>query len=296
MTLVVTKPKVVVRKIFALSTTVILLVANINNPTARAQTPNSSITSEDVQPPLENVASKSFDQLLDSALNHYDQGAYLKAITNFEAAYALRARPELVYNIARAYEKALKPEQSIKTYERFIRLPGTTAELRTKALNALTALRAERHARTRAQDKPPSESLPPKSTQEPPATNLPTPVSSSAVTTFKPSPRPNRTLEILLMSGGVAIAGAGAVMGLLALDAQSELDRAKSTNQPQSIQLDLAERTDRRAIIADVLYAAGAVSALTGLIVYIARDTGPELSITPVGQNDGAGVMLRGRF
>src|SRR5690606_12016752 len=84
-----------------------------------------------------------FDTLVERAVEHYQARRYEAAIELFERAYALRAEPELVYNIARSYERLARSEDAIREYRRFVELPGTTSELRSLAFASIEALREE---------------------------------------------------------------------------------------------------------------------------------------------------------
>lgn len=91
-----------------------------------------------------------YRELVDQGLDHYNNKRFDQAVGSFERAYLVRSEPELIYNIARAQERALRRDQAIETYERFLSLPGTTAELRTKALSAVEALKQEKRAMERS--------------------------------------------------------------------------------------------------------------------------------------------------
>lgn len=231
-----------------------------------------------------------FDRLVQAALSKYKSGAFLDAVEDFEAAYALRPRPELVYNMARSYEKALRPTEAIEAYERFVELPGTTAALRTKALQALTALRNERAARTAAEEAsrpPPVEALP---------RSGPTGRAQGSVAEAQLQSR-NRTLELALMGTGVVIAGTGAVFGVLALDSESQWKDARASGQPTEAVNDLIDETRTNALVADILVGAGAVAAVSGLIVFLANpDEEPVVSVGPKVTEDGGGLVIGGRF
>ena len=84
-----------------------------------------------------------FQAQLDAGLAHYEERRYAEAAAAFEAAYAIRAEPELAYNIARSYERAVMREEAIAAYDRFLGLPGTTSEMRNRARSARSSLRAE---------------------------------------------------------------------------------------------------------------------------------------------------------
>lgn len=248
------------------------LTALATSPTVSAQTTATARRAE-------------FNRLVQKALKHYKVREYLVAVQVFEAAYDLEPRPELVYNIARSYEKALKPAEAIEAYERFVDLPGTTAALRTKALDSLVALKQERSARARAED----VELPP------PPTNGTEPA-DRVVAPSRGAPR-DRTLELVLIGGGVAVVGAGAVFGVLALASQDDLDEAIATGSSDRNRInELKDETERNALLADIMYGTGALLALSGIILFVATGNASDVAVGPMDTGDGAGFSVSGRF
>lgn len=264
----------------------LLALVLLRAPSVLAQEPEGPETEA---PAAEAAETLRFDDLVKTALEQYSSGAYQAAADTFEAAYALDARPELVYNVARSLEKALRPDEAIAAYERFIKLPGTTAELRTKALDALTALREERNARARAEAAEREPEARPAAGTAPP---------SVGVEGGAPRQLRSRVLEWTLMGSGVAIAGAGAAFGVLALNRESDWKDAQSRGEPASRVDELVSETERNALLADILIGVGAVTTVTGIIVYLARgDTEPAVSLAPTATRDGGGgLVLSGRF
>lgn len=214
-----------------------------------------------------------FATLVDRALVLYERREYGAAIRTFEKAYLIEPKPELVYNIARSYEKALQPDQAIAEYERFVELEGTTAELRAKALESLVALRREQAARLQAR-------------------------AAETAVAGSPEPRGSEPAEVAawgLLGGGTTLVAAGAVFGILTLDAQAELDRARDAGaSPLRIE-GLAQTTDDRALATDVLLGTGIGAAAAGaIILWLLDDRGVEVG--PTAGPDAAGAQVRIRF
>lgn len=236
----------------------------------------------------EDDRKEQFRKVLAEALQHFKAGEYEQAVEDFQAAYALDEQPVLVYNIARSYEKGLKRKEAIEYYERYIDLPGSTAKLRNRALEALVALKREESARAEV------------SAAEESASNE-TP-SLTSVTT-KPPTGKDRTLEWALIGSGAALLGTGVVFGVLALNSNSDFEAARdapdrTADQDQAIQ-DLADEADRNALIADVLYGVGAAAAVTGIVLFLAtgNNTNSNVALGPVnGPRSGTGIALSGRF
>jgi tetratricopeptide (TPR) repeat protein len=233
--------------------------------------------------PAAAQAQDGFRELVDKGLELYTQKKYDDAIKSFEQAYALRAEPELVYNIARAHEKSLRRAEAIAAYEKFVNLPGTTAELRTKALNAMEALRAEQAALDRAK-------VPAKVD-----VSAPTPADREGTSGVAAQVEPERSAPVLpwaLVGVGAAGMGVGAVFGLLALDAKSDFDKARAAEKA-----DKATTVETRALVADIALFGGAAVAVTGVILLLVEGGDATPSETAWVPTLGpGGVGLAGRF
>jgi tetratricopeptide (TPR) repeat protein len=81
------------------------------------------------------IASAHFQ----TGLTYYDAGRYLEAAREFEQAYSLSRRPDLLYNIARSFEQALDPARAIVAYRRYSERATideeTSAEVRARLEN-----------------------------------------------------------------------------------------------------------------------------------------------------------------
>ncbi|MEQ9499369.1 MAG: hypothetical protein RIT81_20965 [Deltaproteobacteria bacterium] len=235
-----------------------------------------------------------FNETVSKAMNAYRNKQYAEAIVEFERAYEIRQQPELVYNIARAHEKSLQSEEAIEAYERFLALPGTTADLRAKALQSLGALKREQAAR-RAAEAPP-----------PPAGGSVVPPPSGATTAGPPvtvrtqKPQKSRALEYALIGTGAAAVLVGAAFGVVALQAngnfEDEKDKGDMANgdRLQSLKDDV----DRNAAIADVAFIGGAVLGAVGVVLLITTggDDEGDLALSGGVTPDGGMLTLGGRF
>ncbi|MCK6551605.1 hypothetical protein L6R52_37580 [Myxococcota bacterium] len=234
----------------------------------------------------QTAEAPTFESYVADALEHYKNRRYPEAIVAFEKAYELRAEPELVYNIARSYEKSLKRAEAIAAYERFLGLPGTTAELRASALSAQDALRKEQETlRRRDQQKATAATA----TPEPKLDAQP---ATTARATVAPE-APSRTLEWVLIGGGLTVAAAGGVFTGLAFRSHADFEAATD----RSAQIELRDETNRNALVADVLVGAGAVSVAVGLALFLfTGDTPADVALAPTVGSDGAGLTFAGRF
>lgn len=229
----------------------------------------------------------SFNALVQEGMSYYRVRQYEQAIEKFEAAYALNAQPELIYNIARAYEKSLKRDEAVAAYDRFLRLEGTTADLRSKALNAQTALRREKAALQSAREVQMSPPRPPPGQGSP---------GSAATVTQPAKDPPSRTLEWVLVGGGAALAATGAVFGVLALQANSDFDDRKAAGADRAELQDQKTKADNHALAADVLIGAGVLSAAAGAILFLAGGDEEDVAVAPVFGPDYAAISLSGQF
>jgi hypothetical protein len=217
-------------------------------------------------------AQEGWKALVDEGVAHYGAKRYDEAVRAFEAAMALRAEPELVYNIARAHEKALRAPEAIAAYERFLELPGTTAALRAKARAALEALRAEAEAEARARaERPPAGPSPPLA--------------------LAAAPAPSRALEWTLVGVGAAAAVTGGVFGALALRDHAAFEDARAAGASRAALLDAASVVERNALLADVLVGAGLAAAAVGGLLLWLDDAAPLVPAPAPG-----GVALGARF
>ena len=238
-------------------------------------------------PPEQEAA---FQALMAEAMGHYQGHRYAQAVELFERAYEMRAEPELVYNIARSYERSQQLEDAISAYERFLALPATTSELRARARANLAAIRQEQAALEAAERQ---EGTPPTTPEQPPG---------GGPTDEPQSLGPLGIAGWVLFGVGAVTAVAGVVFAGLTITAESDFQAAEITEE----RLTLREDVERNALVADVLLISGGTVCLTGIILLIVnavrgRDGAAEddsgLAIFPSAAPLGSyGLGLRGRF
>lgn len=95
--------------------------------------------------------TKALRQHADQGSKAFAAGRYQEAINAFEAAYALRPDPVLVFNIANAFRKAGKLDDAIVAYERFLGM-SPKKELATEARGNLGELRARQELQRARQE------------------------------------------------------------------------------------------------------------------------------------------------
>lgn len=252
-----------------------------------------------------------FDAMVTQAVEHYEALRYEQAISAFQRAYEIRAQPELIYNIGRIYERSLQLQQALDTYQRFLTLPDTTADLRSRAANSLAAIRAEMAARDRAQQAGQST--------EASASGTETGQGTTGQTTDD-QPEASRSEQATSASiAGWALVGvgsgavvAGIVLGALALSEQTATEEAGNLAD-QDLHL---SRGGNFALSADVLFGVGGAMAVAGIALLIVRairsrseasagdnpspsadGRGLEYSLTPFSlAGGGLGLSLGGTF
>ncbi len=119
-----------------------------------------------------------------------------------------------------------------------------------------------------------------------------------------PAAASSNTLAWVLIGSGAALAGGGVGMHLWANSANDEAEKygspiADMDDDERQRRYDAATEDLRaRGISAVVLYGAGAVAAVTGLILLLSDDGADEASFTvaPMPAPGGAGITLRGGF
>src|SRR5437867_1055026 len=68
------------------------------------------------KPPRRAEAQRHYD----AAVAHYKAQEYAQAAEEFEAAYALKADSEWLYNIAQSYRLAKQPDKALDYYHRYL--------------------------------------------------------------------------------------------------------------------------------------------------------------------------------
>ncbi|UJR84680.1 tetratricopeptide repeat protein [Sandaracinus amylolyticus] len=234
-----------------------------------------------------------FQGLVDRGMEHYAAREYEQAIELFQQAFSMRAEPELVYNIARSYERLARRDDAIREYERFVALPGTTAELRSRAHQSIAALREE--ARLEAASRAPATTQPASTT---PSAATPPP-SETRTTQQRGSSGVGTAGWVLTGIGGAAVV-AGVITGVLAVDRNAAFEDATLRSE----QIQLRDEVRTYALVTDVLLIGGGVIAVTGIVLAIVgasesgerEDAATAMQVIPLVSPEVAGVGVSGRF
>jgi tetratricopeptide (TPR) repeat protein len=191
----------------------------------------------------------------------YAEGRYREAAVELERAQVLDpTSPNLVFNVARVYELLGDLEKSIGFYQRYLRLlpPSETAERdRIEAtLRRLEGARDEVRRPTEAPAQPPSAA--------PLRDPQPVRVQERGVAD---------ALFWGTASAGAALLIGGTVTGLLALDTERATgDYVVGLDGTFADRQVLADRADTLALVADVLFIAGGVTAAASALLFALRE------------------------
>jgi tetratricopeptide (TPR) repeat protein len=186
---------------------------------------------------------------------YYLRGAYREAIREFQEAYRLSDRPELLFNIAQAYERAGDVRNARVYLRRYLDsgvAPAEEKPLLEEKLAAWDARIAEEDRKIRER------------------------------------PRPFKTWKWVATGLGVALVGASVGFTIDSALMSQRVEDAQGPGEP--FPKDLEERGERDEVLAIVTGAAGGVALGIG-ILFFALDKPPRLEVTPVA-GGGRGLMI----
>ncbi|MBN2527674.1 MAG: tetratricopeptide repeat protein [Deltaproteobacteria bacterium] len=235
---------------------------------------------------LSAQAQAEFDDLTQKAVGKYSARQYEEAIALFEKAYAIQAEPELLYNIARSYERLARTDEAIEVYQKFLDTPGSTGDLRVRALNNLAALQEERAAREKISGtgadsgadgstdagveekmEPEQESMDATDTSQM-TESEPTLILQDRI--FNRKQKILKTLGWTFLGVGIAGMGTGSVFGVLALKSKKKYDDMDGDIK----KLDYRDDMDRNSLLFDIMFFSGTGFAIAGtslLIAYVVK-------------------------
>lgn len=227
---------------------------------------------------------------------HYEQGRFAEAAAEFERAFGLSGRAQLLFNAYLAYRDARDDENAIRTLRGY--LSGVSEvpdrehlEARLEALERGVAEQRERDAAARAE------------TDE--ARRQAEEARRQAEEAGRPRTReiPGEVWPWIMMGAGGAMVLAGAITGGVAMSERGSLD-AQCALQLCPAGFDLAGRRstiESLAITTDVLLIGGGVVAVTGLFLGIllgprTESIEQEVPVTAACDSTGCVAAVRGVF
>lgn len=225
---------------------------------------------------------------------YYQRGRFAEAATEFERAYGLSGRAQLLYNAYLAYRDARDDENAIRTLRGYLTQVEQIddrehLEARLTALERGVAERRETDARQRAE------------TDE--ARRQADEARRQAEEAGRPQVRevPGETWPWILAGGGAALVVAGVITGAVALGERSRLDDECPLQlcAPGSDVAGRQSTIESLAITTDVLLVTGGVAAVTGVVLGIVLGPRTEPLDPPVRAGctgQGCFVSVRGEF
>lgn len=215
---------------------------------------------------------------------HYDNGDFVKAAKEFERAFELSGKHQLLYNVYLAYRDANMTRQAADALRGYLEntedVPNRaqlTARLTAleRSLDKEEAKKAPPPAAAVSEPEPASEepAAEPEEPEPEPAAEEPAAEPEAAPAEEAASGETNLVPFILMGSGGAMIVGS-IITGVMASSAQSELeDKCPDKRCPADADLKDLEDTQSRgqtmAVVTDVLLFGGIAVAGTGLVLFL---------------------------
>ena len=206
--------------------------------------------------------TEQVEALSGQAASAYRDGDYEKAIELFKEAYALQAVPNLLFNIAKVYEKLEKWDEAVANYKEFIKAPDADAAAREAALARIDALEEVQEAELAAK-KAEEERLAEEERQRQLAEQKKGGDTGEGSGT-ETAEGGSDVVPWIVAGAGVGLLVGGGVFGLLASDQETVFKNGETPDD---------RRAARRkgltyAVAADSMFAAGAIATTVGIILF----------------------------
>jgi tetratricopeptide (TPR) repeat protein len=231
----------------------------------------ASASAQDEQTPAEAV---EFYRL---AREHYESGQYRQAATELERALVLDPdSPTLVYNLARVYELLGELDQALEMYERYQRLlPQQQAREQERAEATIRRLQGAREAGGLELDRPE------RPVEVEPLRQLP------GLVLVRENGVADAAFWVTL-AGGVASLAAGAIFGILALDAQSSAeDFVLGPDGVLSQREGLLDTATTYGLVTDVTLGLGGAAVIAaGLLFFLREHTVERAPVRAVDEDE----------
>ena len=205
---------------------------------------------------------------------------YEEAIEAFEEAYALEPVPNLLYNIAKSYEKLNRWDEAISHYKRFAVADDVNSKAREDALESIERLKQLRALEDSDEDGVadvddlcPGEKEDPDGYKDIDGCPEDNPTAAGGGEGVEGGEGPEGTVEVLppdytwawtAGGAGLALVAGGAVLGVLAQGTHDDFEAAETAEERRT----LRDSGQSLALYADIAYVAGAVGLLTGVILW----------------------------
>lgn len=220
-----------------------------------------------------------------------DAGRFEQAASEFEQAYKLSNRPELLYNIYIARRDAANTAGAVEALRGYLdKVPDAPDRINLKARlksleEALQRQKAQEEAKAAAEAEAQAQAAAAQqaSTEQVPQTRTETVRSK---------------VPWYLLGGGGALIVGGVVTGLLQMSAESELEDNCSGFVCASDQSDNVDSAQNLALVTDILWISGVAVAGTGVVLALTGvlDSEREVPVTAGCSPGQCGVVFRGSF
>ncbi len=231
--------------------------------------------------------AQKVEGLSKQATSKYREKDFAAAIELFQKAYAIEPVPNLLFNIAKCYEKLEQWDPAIDYYQKFVVEPDVDKSARQSAMDRIDALKevqsAQKQADRDAKNTEVVEKPDEKKTVEPVAAG------------------PDYTWAYVTVGTGVALIGGGIVFGVLASGEETNFNQGQTFDDRKSAK----DAGETYALVADGLYVTGGIIAVVGVLLFATAGSGDkdvgmasQTEIKPFGWvgQDGGGVGLSSAF
>lgn len=224
------------------------------------------------EPPPEAI------ELYRSGREHYRAGRYREAIADLKAALELDPEsPNLIYNVAKVNESLGNLDEAIDYFRHYLRLlSGSETEERARIRETILRLEGARtEVKARAEIEPDLREW-----------NTPPPAAQPAA---------GRADAAFWITGGagVALLGASAVTGVLALQREADVqDFVTGPDGSTAERQGLIDQADTLSVVTDVLWISGAAAVTSAVLLYFLRDSERPPSVEARVSTDGRSARL----
>lgn len=227
------------------------------------------------------------------AIQHYQNANYRAALAQFERAYDAYKEPNILFNMARCYDKLGEFVKAEDYYNRFISEPYIGEGERKTAREYLDAMQERKNSGPANYPEDQVEE-PPVEQAESKSPNRENETSSSASNEAQAEEK-SRVPEWVLFSFGAAGVVAGGVFYGLAYSAHSEFESATKLADKE----DKREQGEQWALAGDIAMGSGAAFLVTSALLLIFRDTEKresQVSLMPITAPSVGGVSASVHF
>lgn len=234
-------------------------------------------------------SAQQVEALSKEATKEYRAKNYAKAAELFEKAYAIEAVPNLLFNIAKCYEKLENWPSAIEYYEKFVVQPDIDTNARQSALDRTKALReviaAEEATKQQAEDAKQADGgqRPRDDKSVPPQTQ----------------PADDNTWAFVTLGLGLALVGGGAAFGVMASSEQDRFEQGTTYEERREAK----DSGETYALAADGFFITGGILTLVGVLLFVTDGDESEVSAVPYAPrpvgwvgHGGGGLGLNTRF